>query len=301
MAEAQEGSANPLVDAALPAPSIATRLTDQDYNSNALSYDEIEWAHAIKQAVEEDEDLQELTDFEYAHYAIFTHGDTDNAVDRIRNMQEFRAEYKISNTAEEGIDLLQEMMTKQQPWLVLDMDYSTEREHFTLVLDYSRLQPSKVKTPEDWRIMVGGQYYLHQIIHATIPSIQKGMVRICDVEGFEWKNFSVDFICTCYHHLFKHYPIKHQELTWMHSSSIANLLHSLFKSMDRDFATSIRLGCQIDCCNGKLETIFLTPTPEVAEARLLKKCCTFMAARYYNQNVFRLPERDATETTDAEE
>ena len=150
--------------------------------SMSLTDEECRWALAIKRAVMEDVSLEELSDFEYAQYALVTRGDTEAALYKIQGLQTFRHEYNIHDTLQEGLQLLRELH-QQQPWFVLDVEYEPQHGHFVWVYDYAVVDPSKVRLPEEYRAYLGGLYYVFQLLQANLGSIREGLVHICECEG----------------------------------------------------------------------------------------------------------------------
>ena len=155
---------------------LTTSLTDQ----------ECQWALEIKNAVMEDGDLKELTDFEYAQHAIASKGDLEKALLKVGGLQTFREEYKVLDTLEEGLQALRAFQ-KQQPWFVLDVEYEPEFGHFVCVYDYGVMDPdAAMKMPEDWRTYIVGLYYIFQLLQANLGSIREGLVHIVECEGMFW-------------------------------------------------------------------------------------------------------------------
>ena len=109
-----------------------------------------------------------------------------------------------------------------------------------------------------------------------------------------WKNFNVEFSRNNWHHLIEHYPVINKEVSWLHTSIIGNMYHALYKSMQKEVADVIRVGCQFEAYDGRLDEVFKMPTPVVAEARLMDRYRTFLSARFHNQKVFSLPTTAVT-------
>ena len=105
----------------------------------ALTGQEIQWVQEIKEAVVASPDLNELSDFEYAQHALVTKGDVEDALRRIQGLKDFREEYQIHDTLEEGMELLHSF-SKQHPWFVLDVEYESQYGHFVCVYDCGSLR-----------------------------------------------------------------------------------------------------------------------------------------------------------------
>ncbi|CAB9526068.1 expressed unknown protein [Seminavis robusta] len=272
----------------------------QGDGSMHLSKREIRWALAIKAAVvdsnkakqEEGEDeLIELTDFEYCQYALVTKGDVEDALERIEKMQAFREEYQIHDTAEEGMEILR-AFTIQQPWFMVSVDYNPTNGHFIAVYDYAKLKPAAVDYPEDWRIWLGGLYYLFQICQSNLVACREGLVHIAECEGMWYNNFSMDFMSRNWYHLMGHYPLINKECSWLHTPLVGNIQHAFYKSMMGSTADVIRVGCHFSGYDGRIDQMFKMPSEDIAEFRLMGRYLDYLDVRYHHQSVFRLPSLD---------
>ena len=136
---------------------------------------EVEWALTIKAAVEADDEIQNVSDFEYVHHALIAKEDCEGAVERIRGLQYFREEYKITDSVEEGVQLLQQFL-KQQENFLLTVDIDREKGHFVWVYDNAKIKPSAVRSPEDWRTYIGGKDFLFVLLWVAAGLIHLGKV-----------------------------------------------------------------------------------------------------------------------------
>lgn len=256
-----------------------------------LTSEELEWTLTLKSAVVEDAELKDLSDFEYAQHAITSRGDTNKALIKVVGLQQFREEYNVLDTLEEGMRGL-EAFQKQQPWFVLDVEYEPQFGHFVCVYDYGVVNHKAAsKMPGDFRIYIVGLYYIFQLLQANIGSIREGLVHIVECEGVTWENFNVDFSRNQWHHMIEFYPIINKEISWLHTSILGNMMHAFFKSLQKEVADVIRVGCQFEAYDGRLDEVFKMPSPEIAEARLMSRYETFLAARLHNQSEYSLPAR----------
>ncbi|CAB9526069.1 expressed unknown protein [Seminavis robusta] len=268
--------------------------------SMRLSTREVRRALAIKAAIvdsnkerrEQGEDeLIELTDFEYAQYALLTKGNVEDALERIEKMQAFREEYRIQDTVEEGMEIMQ-ALTIQQPWFVVSVDYNPTHGHFVFVYDYSKLKPAAVDYPEDWRIFLGGMYYIYQLGLSNLLACREGLVHIAECQGMGYSNFSMDFLNRCWHHLLAHYPYTTKECSWLHTPLVANIQYAFYKSVMGHKADIIRVGCNFGGYDGQIDEMFKLPSEDIAEFRLMGRYLAYLNLRYQNQSVFRLPSQD---------
>ena len=139
-----------------------------------MSLQEKEWAWDLIQHVDGDEFLRELKDFEYAHYAILTRGNHDDAMRRIRGVQIFRDYYSVQDSVEEGIEIL-EKFVELQPEVLLNLVFEPGRES-SVVWDQAKFHPCKCLASEQaMRTTVLAHYYLLQIMQPTLQACRDGL------------------------------------------------------------------------------------------------------------------------------
>lgn len=263
-----------------------------------LTDDEIRWALAIKEATKEaagkDGNLREISDFEYAHYAIVTKGQVEVALKKIEMIQSFRDEYHIEDNPEEGMDILQKLTIILQPWFIVALDYAPSQGHFIVVYDYAKLNPGAVDMPADWRVWLGGLYYIFQLVQCNFLACREGLVHIAECQGMWTNNFSADFMVQNWTHLMEHYPLNNKECSWLHTPLVGNLQHACYKSLMGPIADVIRVGCDFEGYDGRIDEMFKTPNAEAAKQRLLARYEAYLQVRYHHQAVFQLPTNTRT-------
>ncbi|CAB9525563.1 expressed unknown protein [Seminavis robusta] len=255
-----------------------------------LNEEELEGAWALKIAVEADDEVDNLSDFEYVHQAIFARENTEVALARVRGLQAFRQHYKIHDTPEEGVELVNAFMNKH-PGFLLSVDIDETHGHYVMIYDYARRKPHEVKTEEDWRGHLGGMYYLMHALQNNIHACREGIVHICECEGMGWENFSYEGVTRNFSHLYENYPMKHKELSWLRTPMVGNILYSFIKPMlGPEVVRKFHLGCTFNGYDGRLDEIFLTPNAEVAKQNLLQKVHGLLSVRYQVEQAYKLPD-----------
>ncbi|CAB9504383.1 expressed unknown protein [Seminavis robusta] len=256
-------------------------------------------ATAIKQRVESCSELDNLNDFQYAHYALVDDANTDAAVEKIRNLQEFRRRYHLNDTVEQGMQYLQAFMT-QQPGFVLHLDCSAGTYETIRVLDVSKLNPSAalvVGTGGDldynWRQLVCGLYYMHTACSPYLASIRQGVFEIADLDGVGAHHLNMEFEYRRHGELVGCYPIKFKNIMAYNTGYFANVGWNLMKHLMNDnVRSSIQLGCQImDGAAGgnrKLSDFYLQPSLEEAQRAVLDRARILLTIRYHNEQTFQL-------------
>ena len=255
-----------------------------------ISDEELEWAWELKVVVEAEDDLKPLSDFEYVHQSLHGKGDIEAAVARVRGLQHFRQEYRISDTAAEGIQLIEAWMSKH-PNFLLSVDIDEVYGHFVMIYDYAKRRPGNLKTDADWRSHLGGMYYLSHAMQNNIHACREGIVHICECEGMGWENFSYEVVRRNFSDRYENYPLRHKEVSWLRTPLVGNVLFAFMKPlMSPETATKFHLGCIFHGYEERLDTLFNLPTPEAAKDNLLVKLLGYLMVRYQMEEHFKLPD-----------
>ena len=159
-----------------------------------LTEEELEWCWALKVAVEAEDDLKPLSDFEYVHQALYAKENTESALARVRGLQAFREEYRISDNPEEGIQMIEAFMNLH-PNFLLSVDIDETLGHFVLIYDYAKRRPGNVKSDRDWRNHLGGMYYLMHAMQNNVHAVRQGVVHICECEGTQNHCGNLSYCC----------------------------------------------------------------------------------------------------------
>lgn len=250
-----------------------------------LSEDERQQARAIKAAVQEDDELEEVPDMRYAQLALIDGDDVDRALERIRHFQLFKYEYQLEDSFDEGNRIMRSFFEKQ-PGAVLSVSYNAIDGNYVYIYDQVAFNPHSIQTPEDWRVALFFCYYVFQAMTPDVFAIRQGCVFIGECDGYDWTMVNVDCVRRLWDEVFSVYPIKIGELKCFHSGVVANILLSMLKPFfPRDLQHRINLGCQFE---GRLDTYYAVPTWEAAAQKTLKEIESFLCRRYYNESQFVL-------------
>lgn len=79
-------------------------------------------------------------------------------------------------------------------------------------------------------------------------------------------------------------------MSWVRTPLVANVFHSLMKPiMSKEIQDTIHLGVKFDeSFDGRLDSLFLQPTYEIANERQVMTVKSFLEKRYHNDQHFRL-------------
>jgi hypothetical protein len=256
-----------------------------------LSAGETRRALAIKQAAAAREHLKPLTDFEYAQFALATMDEPLEAVlQRIEMLQAFREEYHVLDTAEEGIRLINQM-TLDHPGFLLAIEYIPTSGNYHSILDLEGFNPSRIKTPDQFRRFVVALYYQFQSKHSEFWSARAGTSIIAECMGVTTDQFDDVPLSRIFHELYQWYPQKQKNIFILNSNSAVNLSISLWRRhMTPTLTSSIQLGCQIPGLESrKIDILYKIPTPAIARQTLLEDTKKLLETRYHHERKFQFP------------
>ncbi|CAB9515587.1 expressed unknown protein [Seminavis robusta] len=270
-------------------------------DANELSEFELEWAWEIKEAIDRDEELNPISDYEVAQLAIVTLGQQEDLYsirERVLALQCLRQEHKLTETPQEGVELMRQLTCQQQPGHILAFDLAQNQSHYIGVFDFARNKPSAVQTDKDWRVYLGGYYYLLNAANSNLTTIRNGFTSIVECDGMGYHSFSHSMQQRWATELGMHFPIETKESKWFHTPTAANIMCSFVKpwmSSRKARWDRIQLGCQLDSWEGRIDSLINLPTPQVAQQKLLHNLHLALMERYHNQATFRLPDKPIEE------
>lgn len=191
--------------------------------------EEIGWAKSIKEAVEKDDKLKSLTDFEYMAHAIVAKDKTDKALKRIERMQAFREMYDIvgDGNVEDGMQRARAVV-EAHPELFQSIGMDSKGRSVTY-WQFDKFTANKVKTPEDWKAVMGGFFYFFHALQPNIGSIREGVVWVGDCKGVGWANFNMELekrAGAFYSHC---YPFRIKEMVMLDTPRIFSVFYGLIK------------------------------------------------------------------------
>jgi CRAL/TRIO domain len=234
-----------------------------------------------------------LTAFDFAQQSIVASGEetAEDIADRLYKLQCFRDEYRIQDTAEEGVSLINQLM-EIMPGYLLSVDFAPRYGSYIFVWDFAAFYPAKVKEEKDLRILLGALYYICHCLSTDLKAVRSGVVFITECQGMSSENWDMRLEEQMQAELFCHYPIKHKECLWLNTPTIANIAYALMKPLvRRDFLASWRMGCKLDGYEGRIDSLFKMPSPAIAQEQLLKRVEGFLTERARNVRNFELSER----------
>lgn len=257
-----------------------------------LTQTEVNRALQIKDAVQSQSHIKPLTDFEYVQYAMCCEQDEtmDQIFHRMEMMQAFKEEYKIADTAEDGVDVIHQL-NKEQPGFFLSIAYLPSTKNYLSVIDWAQLFPSRFKTWEQDRKFMGYLYYSCQAKSCQFQALREGSSIMVECMGVGTENFDSRFFSRMQHELLLWLPKLQKETFLLNSPSIANMAFALWRKFMRpDQKQALHMGHKIEGLEGqRIAELYKIPTLEIAEQHLLLNVKIFLQHRYQMEQEFRLP------------
>ena len=183
-----------------------------DATKMTLTPEETARAIEVKDMVESLDHINNLTDMEYAQFALTSKPDTcvDKIVDCIYKLQCFREEYRIQDTIEEGAQLMRELMLSQ-PGYILSVDFAPKFRTYIYVFDFAAFDPSKIKSRHEWKVFMGGTFYIFKCLTTNLQAIREGVVFITECDGMQSGNFDWQLEEKFMHELMHNFPFRYKE------------------------------------------------------------------------------------------
>lgn len=285
---------------------LQTRITLNDTDPTMLlTALERDWSLAVKGAVEGSEDLVNLTDMEYAQFAITTKGDLQEALRRIHGMQLFRQHYKIDHSVEQALYFLRGHI-RLFPGLLLNIDVDIEQNIGINACDLGYLQPDLILGTRpgivedkaidgNWGLFCCATYYIKFATQPSLAVIRNGLLELVDFKDYGWKNFSTAINGRIFEEVLAHIPMTWRHFLGYHTGVVGNVIVSMAKPlMNETWRKTISMGCQIveeensSDPPRRLKDFYLQPSTEIAYENLLERARVLLTQRKQNEARFRL-------------
>lgn len=276
---AEEGGLNALPDY-LSGP--------QDPSKMQLSREERQWALELKRAIQDEADLDELTDYMYAQFAIVDRGDLPKSMDRARNLQGFRENRDVRDTLKEAQTTLQRF-TALLPAHLLHFFFNEHTDTWCFIVDFVKVDMGALSTPEARRTFLVGIYYLYHAVNHQFDAIRRCLFQILECGGFKWRGPRMIDL-----NLFKEgmedvvgiYPVTFYKKRFCNAGTILTMFWTMIRRVTpADLRDKFEI---IDNTDIRLDEVCLVPTVEAATARILRDLNEALRRRYENEATFRL-------------
>jgi hypothetical protein len=271
-----------------PAASLpCTAMGPYDAGRMVLTEEERGWALAIKAAIEESNEVDNLSDFWYAQLALIEQDNVDEAVSRAYQLQAIRQEYGIVESFQYGRRIVHQAM-ELFPGYYLCYSFNPRDGNYVLVVDLTKLPMSIFRSnPSSIITKVCEIYFMSHIMCPDMEAIRRGIVCIAECEGYHFQHDIGVGIWRRVWDVVVPYPLRLQTLKHFHTGVFANLMVSMVRQfLPSSLSRKIEVGCL--CEAGRLDKIYLTPDPQAASRRILTRLEDALRRRYENDASFRL-------------
>ncbi|CAB9503119.1 expressed unknown protein [Seminavis robusta] len=251
-----------------------------------LSEEERNLAINIKEAIAAAPDVDSVSDFMCVQLALIDGDNTDAAIERVHHLQCFREEYGILDSAQDGVKCFGDYM-KLFPGFHLCFSYYHDSGSYVMIYDNTKFEVREVRSPERIHAWLGGSYYTCTIFCPDFEAIRNGTVLVVECEGYDWKT-DMDFksLKKVWSEVATVYPVCFDKVKYFNASSTMNVVVSMLKPfLPKHLRNNIEFGCQFE---QRLDALYLVPSMEEANQRLLARVDATLQRRYENERTFRL-------------
>lgn len=145
----------------------------------------------------------------------------------------------------------------------------------------------KVSSPEKVNTWVSGYYYTQLSFNPDMDAIRRGVELVVECNGFDWReNLDLKILKKVFQEPQYACPSRHHSISYYHTGLFFNMLFGMAKKFQpEDMLRSVRMNCQAP---DFLDEIYLKPTVEAANKRVLAKYEAALEQRYLNEATFSL-------------
>lgn len=262
---------------------LARVLGRDDPNRMKLTATENRQALDIKELVESLPDLDNLNDFVYAQLALVCKNDLEDVVRRCYGLQEFKKEYRVLDTYEEGCRCFAEVF-RLFPEQNLSFSFSVRDGTYVFLHDNTKFEPKAFTTAQmadDW---LKAMYYWHTNFCPDLESTRKGIIVLAECEGMTMRRDVLKHISALFSQLLSYYPVNGQ-VRHLNTGAMWNVACSLLRPLlPLHLRDNFQVGFKFEDCG----RAFLMPSVEEANRRLLGKMQGILRRRYDNEKSFTL-------------
>lgn len=268
-----------------------------------LTLEEHEWALRIKEILQQDPELSAaspVSDMMIAQIALVSmadeelfEGDEDHDLvegvkERIKGIQRVQTAFEVVEDVSSAKALIRRWVQDLLPGFVLSFYFCPSRESYVSVLDMTQFDMEVFSDLDRHVVAMKGMYYLYQCQNATLAATRMGMVSLCECEGYFWKHPKMVQVKAFrnWAELASGYPLNFSSILHFHTGMFMNLATSMVRKL---FPTGVASKFQFGAVSPKrLDQIYLQPSLEVANERLISALHQALELRFQNEATFRL-------------
>ena len=157
-------------------------LSHTDPGRMKITRQEHRLALAIREAIAASPDIDPISDMMCAQLAMIEGENIEAALERAEQLQAFREEYGVQDTAEDGIRLFARL-NSLFPCFHLCLSYNHDGGNYVMIYDMTKFDLRLLKTEEQINIWLGGSYYSQAALFPDLEAIRRGAILINELEG----------------------------------------------------------------------------------------------------------------------
>ncbi|CAB9512513.1 unknown protein [Seminavis robusta] len=272
-------------------PNDEVALDDSSSGTNSgkmwLSDQEREWALTIREAIDNDPELDSISDFQCVQLALVVKQDAlEDALERAHRLQCFRQQYEIRNTSSDAKMRLPRFLDFF-PGYVLTVSYMHDSDSQYCCIDARAFQQAKVTSEGGFCTFISGLYYIYEGLNPDFKSMRNGTNMVFECGGFDFTMISHKISRRLCEEFYATYPINCRQMNFFHSGVFVALLLSQSKRfLPKELSSKFHTGCVFE--GGRLDSFYLLPNLEAAQKRVLGRTMECLTERYANDESFRL-------------
>lgn len=161
---------------------VDTILSHTDPGRMKLTREEHQLALAIREAIAAAPEVDPVSDMMCAQLAMIEGENIQAAVERAEQLQAFREEYGVQDTAEDGIRSFSRLNTLF-PCFHLCLSYNHDGGNYVMIYDMTKFDLRLLKSDEQINAWLGGSYYSQAAMFPDLEAIRRGAILINELEG----------------------------------------------------------------------------------------------------------------------
>ncbi|CAB9501402.1 expressed unknown protein [Seminavis robusta] len=285
--EVQGGGNEPQPQPAQLQPLEGPPFRKDDPARMQLTNEERQWALSIRAAIEANNEIDPVSDFKCVHLAIIFQGDVEAAVESALHLQCFRHEYDILDTLSESRRALAKLI-KLFPKYYMSYSFNKEDGDYYLVYDITQFSIKKMTRTEMFTTFNAGSYYFLHATTVDFALMRKGSIFIAECEGYSWtQHVDKSIFQKVWFELVWAYPVRHAVKAYNTGVMFNVFLSTLKKLLPAESVRKYETGYRFE---GRLDSIYMVPTVEAANQKLLHNLDHILQRRYDLEKSFSLSD-----------
>ena len=261
-------------------------LTRDHKHRMRLTEEEWHWAWDIKEAIEANAEIDNLSDFFYAQFGIICKDNVEDALERAAALQGFRAEYSVKDTYEDGCLCIKQLFLLM-PEQFLDFSFNDREGAYVFTTDSTKMDSTQLSSSNRFSAWMAATYYMQTAYCPDMDSIRKGITVVAECDGWSWtKKQDFKVFQAMFSQLVSVYPLN-GHVRCYHTGVIWNVMGSILSRLLPANANSIKTGFKAE---SRLDQYYLVPDEATAKQRMYQQLVDTLKRRYDNERDFKLLE-----------